>query len=158
MNEKMLSRLTRLAILLIGVCGVLSCLLWVPISTENATLRALPWRSYSFLIQYVFHWCVSLPCFLLLGLAWRVTANMNCDGLFMEENARYVGRAAVILIFDDLAFLIGNVIFAALGWNRWLTLHIPVAVTGLVLAIFMYVLSQYLARAAALQEESDLTV
>ena len=158
MNEKHLGALTRVAIIVIGICGLLSCLFWIPMSVGKGALQDLPWTAWDFLIPYVFHWGVSLPCFWLLILAWRVSGNMNHGKLFAEQNAVYVNRATAILIVDILAFLIGNVIFAVLGWNDWLLLQVFVAVIGLVIAVFLYILSTYLMRAAVLQEESDLTV
>ncbi len=158
MNEKFLSALTRFAIILIGLCGLLSCLLWIPISIGNGAFQSLSWESKDFLIPYIFHWIVSLPCFSLLVIAWQVTSNMNDGKLFLKKNALYVNHATIILLVDIIAFLIGNIIFAILGWNAWLLLHILIAVTGLVISIFMYILSKYLMRAAILQEESDLTV
>ena len=158
MNEKLLSALTRIAILIIGICGLLSCFLWIPISMGNGTLQNLPWKSSSFLIQYVFHWIVSLPCFVLLFFAWRIASNMNNGRLFLEKNALYVSYAFMILVIDIIVFLIGNIVFAILGWSNWIVLHILIAVTGLVVSIFMYILSKYLIRAAILQEECDLTV
>ena len=64
----------------------------------------------------------------------------------------------MILVIDIIVFLIGNIVFAILGWSNWIVLHILIAVTGLVVSIFMYILSKYLIRAAILQEESDFTV
>lgn len=158
MNEKLLSALTRFAIVLIGICGVLTCLFWIPISMGKGTLHNIPWETAEFWVQYVFHWLVSLPCFVLLMIAWRVTSNMNKGKLFLAKNASYVNYATIILTADIVAFLIGNVIFAILGWSSWLILYVLVAVTGLVISIFMYILSKYLMRAAVLQEECDLTV
>lgn len=158
MNDKLLSALTRIAILIIGICGLLSCLLWIPISIGNGTLQHLPWESLSFLIQYVFHWIVSLPCFVLLFFAWKITSSMNSGKLFLQKNAVYASYASIILAIDISIFLIGNILFSILGWSNWILLHILIAVIGLVVSIFMYVLSKYLIRAALLQEESDFTV
>ncbi len=158
MNEKFLTSLTRFAIIVIGICGLLSCLFWVPISIGKGTFCDIPWWTIEFSVQYVFHWVVSLPCFGLLGIAWRISSNMNKGKLFLGKNAFYVHNATIILIIDILVFLTGNIIFAAIGWNLWLVLHVFVAITGLVISIFMYILSKYLLSAAVLQEESDLTV
>ncbi|MBE5737299.1 MAG: DUF2975 domain-containing protein [Clostridiales bacterium] len=158
MNEKVLSMLTRVAIITIAICGLLSCLFWVPISIGRWDLQNLPWGSIEFSIQYVFHWIVSLPCFGLLIIAWRITLSMNKGKLFLEKNALYVNYATIVLIVDIAMFLIGNIIFVAMGWNNGLILDILVAVLGLVISLFMYVLSRYLKKAAILQEESDYTV
>ena len=161
MNEKILSALTRTAIIIIGICGLLTCLLWVPMSIGKGSLEELSWTMFNtseFWIQYVLHWIVSLHCFWLLVIAWQITLDMDKGRLFLTKNALRVNRATIILIADIIAFVIGNIVFALLGWSSWFVLHIFVAITGLILSIFMYILSKYLMRAAILQEESDLTV
>ena len=158
MNEKLLSALTRFAIIIIGICGLLSCLFWVPISIGKGDFHNIPWWTVEFSVQYIFHWLVSLPCFWVLVIAWRIASNMNKGKLFLDKNAIYVHKATIILIIDLLVFLVGNIIFAAIGWNLWLILNIFVAITGLIISVFMYILSKYLMSAAVLQEESDLTV
>lgn len=158
MNEKSLSVLTRFAIILIGICGLLSCLFCIPISLGNGSFKNILWWSLEFSLQYVFHWIVSLPCFGLLIIAWRITSTMSNGKLFLANNALYINYATTILIIDIIVFLIGNIIFAVVGWNSWLILQVFVAITGLIISIFMYILSKYLMRAAVLQEESDLTV
>ena len=158
MSEKRLSVLIRFAIVLSCICGLLSCLFWIPISVGVTSLRNIPWKSVEFWMQYIFHWMVSLPCFWLLVLAWKVSVSMNKDKLFLEKNSVYVRNASLILTVDIIVFLIGNILFALIGWNSWLILQGLFAVTGLVICIFMYVLSKYLSQAAILQEESDLTV
>ena len=158
MNVKLLSALTRIAIIIIGVCGLVSCLFWVPMFMGEGTFQNVPWWTIEFSVQYVFHWFVSLPCFGILIIAWRITLNMKQGKLFLQKNARYVNHAAVILIIDIVIFLIGNIIFTAIGWNATMIVHIFVAVSGLVISIFMYILSKYLISAAVLQEESDFTI
>ncbi len=161
MNEKALSALTRAAIIIIGICGLLTCLFLVPTSIGQGTLKDISWGTLNtseFWIQYIFHWIVSLPCFWLLVIAWQITLDMDQGRLFLSQNAIRVNRATAILIIDIMAFVIGNIIFVLLGWSSWFVLHIFVAITGLLLSVFMYILSKYLMRAAILQEESDLTV
>ena len=158
MSEKRLSVLIRFAIVLSCICGLLYCLFWIPISVGVTSLRNIPWREVGFCVQYIFHWAVSLPCFWLLVLAWKVSITMNKEKLFLGKNSIYARNASVILAVDIIVFLIGNIIFALIGWNSWLILHFLFAATGVVICIFMYVLSKYLLQAAVLQEESDLTV
>ena len=64
----------------------------------------------------------------------------------------------MILLVDILLFLAGNIVFAVLGWNKLFILQLFAATIGLIVAILLFVLSQYLMKAANLQEECDLTV
>ena len=83
---------------------------------------------------------------------------MQKGRLFTEENVRLVKKSTVILLVDILLYLTGNIIFAVLGWNEWFILQLFAAIVGLIIAILLFILSQYLMKAAVLQEESDLTV
>ena len=160
MDDKKLTVFMRIAIILIGICGVAICLFWLPMTTTKS-FGALSWgalRKVENWTQYIFHWGISLPCFWLLIMAWEVTSDMQKGRLFIEKNAVRVKCATVILLCDILLFLIGNITFAILGWNEWLVLHLFAAVVGLIVAIVLFIFSQYLRKAATLQEESDLTV
>ena len=160
MDDKKLTVFMRIAIILIGICGVAICLFWLPMTTTKS-FGPLSWGALQKVenwTQYIFHWGISLPCFWLLIMAWEVTSDMQKGRLFIEKNAVRVKWATAILLGDILLFLIGNITFAILGWNEWLVLHLFAAVVGLIVAIVLFIFSQYLRKAATLQEESDLTV
>ena len=160
MNDKKLTFFMRIAIILIGICGGAICLFWLPMTTAKS-FEALSWVSLQKMenwMQYVFHWLVSFPCFWLLIMAWGITSDMKNGRLFIEKNVVRVKLATAILLGDILLFLIGNIMFAILGWNELLVLHLFAAVVGLTIAILLFIFSQYLMRAASLQEECDLTV
>ena len=160
MNEKKLTILMRVAILLIGLCGVAICLFWLPMSSGKgaATFSWDELQKVQVWTQYAFQWLISLPCFWLLITAWKITGDMQRGRLFTEENVRLVKKSTVILLVDILLYLAGNIIFAVLGWNEWFILQLFAAIVGLIIAILLFILSQYLMKAAVLQEESDLTV
>ena len=161
MNEKRLAFLMRAAIILIGMCGTLFCIFWLPISFGERELTAFSWQELQKVenwTQYTFHWVVSVPCFWLLVLAWGVASDMQKGRLFIEKNTLRVKQATVILLVDILLFLAGNIVFAVLGWNKLFILQLFAATIGLIVAILLFVLSQYLMKAANLQEECDLTV
>ena len=86
MNEKRLAFLMRAAIILIGVCGTLFCVFWLPISFGERDLTAFSWQELQKVenwTQYTFHWVVSVPCFWLLVLAWGVASDMQKVILFI---------------------------------------------------------------------------
>ena len=160
MNEKGLTNLMRLAIFLIGACGTMICLFWLPMSSGKG-LAVFSWielKKLEIWTQYVFQWLISLPCFWLLIMAWKVTSDMQKGKLFTEQNVRLIKNATVILLVNILLYLAGNVTFAALGWNKWLILQLFAVIVGSIIAILLFIFSQYLLKAAGLQEECDLTV
>ena len=74
MQDKKLSSLIRASIILIAVCGMAICLLWVPMGEfgwKMGDVWLLDGQVKEFWAQIVFHWIVSLPCFYLLWLAWK---------------------------------------------------------------------------------------
>ena len=160
MTEKILSRWVRLVIILIAISGVLSCSLWVPIRIGGWSFNGqqVAIKGVELWVQFVFHWIVSLPCFWILTVAWRITTDMKNDLLFTMENSVRVKHAAQELFVSVLVFLVGNVIFAILKWNSVLMTNCFVAVLGMVMSVLFAVLSYYLYRAAELQEECDGTI
>lgn len=153
MQEKSLIHLTRVIILIMAICGIVFDLFLVPLTATDVGGEGVP-----LLVQCIFQWLVSIPCFGILVLAWRVCADMKKGRLFILENSIRIKRAAVSLLVSIIAFLIGKVIFFLLGWNRELILHLIIAIVGFTFLVIMIVLSHYIYRAAELQEESDYTV
>lgn len=161
MQDKKLSSLIRASIILIAVCGMAICLLWVPMGEfgwKMGDVWLLDGQVKEFWAQIVFHWIVSLPCFYLLWLAWQVTGDMKKGRLFIFENASRVKYATWILAGDLLLFLLGHTLFALLRWNTCYMVYLLVALIGLIVTVFLGVVSHYLSRAAELQEESDATI
>ena len=161
MKDKKLSFLMRVSIISIAVCGIAICLLWVPMG-EFGWKIGDEWlfegQTKEFWSQIIFHWIVSLPCFYLLWLAWQVTNDMQKGRLFIFENSLRVKRAMYILTADLLLFLLGHTLFALLRWHAFDIIYLLVALMGLIVVVFLTVLSHYLSRAAELQEESDGTI
>ena len=161
MTEKTLSRWVRCAILLIAVCGVAICALWVPMTVGGWGIDESKFsetQSVALWVQFVFHWVVSLPCFWLLTVAWRIASDMRNGKFFSEENSLRLKQAAQVLFVSLLVFLAGNTVFAILKWNAMFAVYCFIAVVGLVLVVLLAVLSHYLFRAAELQEECEGTI
>ena len=161
MRDKKLSLLIRVSIIFIAVCGVAICLLWVPMGEfgwKIGDVWSFEGQTKEFWSQIIFHWMVSLPCFYLLWLAWQVTSDMKKGRLFIFENSLRVKHAMYILTVDLLLFLVGHTLFALLRWHTFYIIYLLVALIGLIVVVFLTVLSHYLLRAAELQEESDGTI
>ena len=161
MTEKSLSQWIRCALLLIALCGIAVCALWVPMGIGGVGIEDAMWtkaQSIALWVQFVFHWVVSLPCFWMLTVAWRMTSDMKNGCFFTSENALRIKKAAQVLFVSILVFLTGNGVFAALKWNKAFVLYCFVAVIGLILVVLLAALSHYLFRAAELQEECEGTI
>ena len=158
MTEKSLCIWVRYAILAIAICGVCACAFWYPYSVSWSTKALQATQKVAYWVQLVFYWLISLPCFALLCMGWKITTAIKEDRLFVEQNATLVKKAVHILFADIIVFLVGNAIFLALGWNAFALLYLLFAVVGLVISVFMAILSHYLYKAAVLQEESEGTI
>ena len=158
MTGKALCFWVRCAIIAIAVCGLCVCVVWYPIITElNVPLNV---EKMQFWAQLVFYWLASLPCFWILIMGWRVTKAIKEDRLFTNETAKIVKTATQILFIDIAVFFIGNLALLLLKWAWWgiAIIHLFFLIAGLVVGIFMAILSHYLYKAAELQEESEGTI
>ena len=158
MTGKALCFWVRCAMIAIAICGVGVCAFWYPFSITLTTSGLQESGLVAFWTQLIFYWLTSLPCLVVLCIGWKIAAAIKSDALFKEENAKAVKTAVQILFADIAVFLIGNVVFLVLGWNDFALLYLFFAIIGLVVAIFMAILSHYLYRAAELQEESEGTI
>lgn len=79
-------------------------------------------------------------------------------GLMKAAGVRCFHRSAVILFFDLIFFLFGNIVFARMGLNGWFWLYIFLTLCGAAVALLFFVVAKCLGEAAKLQEESDGTI
>ena len=153
MSEKVLFRAMKLIIILMGICGIAFDVFLVPLTVAekyDGTVEEL--------IQWIYQCIISVPCFWILCLAWKICNDMAKGRLFTFENANRIYKSSIALLVSVLVFLIGKVVFFLLGWNRELLIHSIIAVMGITFLIIFNALAHYIRRAAELQEESDLTV
>ena len=158
MTEKALCFWVRCAIVAMAICGVCVCIFWYPYSVSLTTEKIQGAKTAAYWLQLTFYWLISLPCFAILFIGWKITTEMKSGSLFLETNAKAVKTAVQILFTDIAVFLIGNVIFLFLGWNVFAFVYLFIAVIGLIIGVFMAILSHYLYKAAELQEECEGTI
>lgn len=151
MTEKSLCFWVRCAILAVAAVGLTVCAVWIPISVLGAGVTAR-W------IQRIFYWLTSLPCFVALAMGWAVSSEMKKGALFKEKTAKLVKLAALMLFVDIAVFFIGTLVFFLLDWNELLLLYSVVSAVGMIVVLFLFIVSHYLLKAAVLQEESEGTI
>ena len=159
MTSKVLCRLVRVAVIAVAICGLAACIYALPtygagIAENNPDYagRYIPWL--------VFLWMTAIPCFAFLVFIWMVSTAIKNDKLFTLQSARLFKIGAIVLFFDVGFFFIGNIVFVLLGMSNpgILLLSIIADVFGASLAVMVAILSRYLTKAAALQEEADSTI
>ena len=153
MKEKALLWLVKIVIVIMLLCGIAFNIFLAPMTATDIGSKGI-----AIIIQCVFQWLVSMPCFFVLFWAWKICLEMQNGRLFTFENAKRVKYASIALFVSILGFLFGEIFFYILGWNRELIVHLIILIVGLTILVMMIVLSHYIYCAAKLQEESDFTV
>ena len=159
MTSKTLRVLVRVSAVVIAICGGVACFYFLP-SFGRELVSRLPESAHFYYPWLIFLWAAAAPCFALLVLIWKLSTITNREHVFTLKTARMVKTYAIILFCDVFFFVAGNIIFLILGMNHIivLLLSVIIAVFGLALAVLVAVLSRYLTKAAALQEEVNNTI
>lgn len=163
MTTKSLLFWVRCAIVIIALCGITVCALWYPYSFSiiNIDLTAADLSELTTVQGWgllSFYWAVSIPCFAILIIAWKISASIKTEQLFTNKTAKMIKICALILLVDLSVFLIGNVVFLLPQMNDFAIIYFFLIMGGLVLSVLLSALSHYVAKAAELQELSDGTV
>lgn len=160
MTSKSLFFWVRCSIVIVALCGLTVCAFWYPFSISLSVMGvvdAVPTvaQNVQMWTQLVFYWLVSLPCFVILVLAWLMTNLMKKEKFFNEKNIKLANISAIILFADLAAFLIGNVVFLILGWNDYAIIYFMLFAIGLGVALLIKVFEQYMKKAVQMQEETE---
>ena len=159
MEQKAFSRWLKGIIIGIGLCGLIFYAAVVPVLADcmlegNPEFAAavLPWK--------IFIWCSGIPCFAVLYFAWRIVADIGLDRSFTDENAKRLKWISGLAAGDALFFFLGNILLLFLGMNHpgIVLVSSVVVFIGVAVAVASAALSHLVKKAAALQEQSDLTI
>ena len=158
MSSKTLCSIVRIAVIAVAGCGFIACYYLPSYGSEIANNN--PEFAHCYIPWLVFLWLAAAPCFAFLVLIWKVSTAIKNETVFSFQTARIIKACAMILFGNAAFFFIGNIVFMLLGMNHpsVLLLSIIIDVFGLSLAVLIAVLSRYLTKAAALQEEADGTI
>ena len=159
MNQKSLSNWLKCILAVAGLCGVILYAAVIPAYGMN--LRALyPEFSNRFLPWLIFLWISGIPCFAALVLAWRIVVNIGKDRSFSMDNARLLRWISRLAAGDAVFFFLGNVLLFLLSMSHpgVVLASLVIVFVGVAVAVAAAVLSYLVQKAAALQEQSDLTI
>ena len=159
MNQKKLSVWLKAIITGVGVCGLIVCFVILPSLGESfrdkyPEFAGWYWPWLGFL------WACALPCFAALVPGWRLAANIGKDRSFCTENANMLLFVARLAAGDTLFFFAGNVALGLLSMNHAgiMLLSLLICFAGTALTVAAACPSHLVRKAAALQDENDLTV
>ena len=152
MNHTKLSKGLKVLIVCAGLCGIAVYVRACLEVTPEIAARCVPWL--------VILGCVYVPCYVALGICWKVAASVGADRSFTMENSRRFHWIAVLALADALAFFLANVVYwlIGLGHPGVALFSLLLALVGAAIALVCEGLSYLVKKAAALQDQSDLTI
>jgi branched-subunit amino acid transport protein AzlD len=108
--------------------------------------------------DYILYIGCSIPCFVILILAWEVTCQFAKGLFFAKRAANDIRVAAWILSLDCLFFVLGNAIKWAFYKNGLEFFFIFFGVAGLCLSVLFFAIGRYIRAALAIKEENEAIV
>ena len=159
MDQKVLSKWLKIIILGVGMCGLVVYGLIIP-DYGKSLVAQYPEFSDRFVPWLVFLLATGIPCYIVLVLGWRIAGSIGQDRSFTRENAKRLSAISHLAAVDAGFMFAGNVILLLVNMSH------PGVFLGMLLIIFAGVgvavatacLSHLVQKAAALQEQSDLTI
>lgn len=159
MKQKTLARWLQAVLIGIALCGGIFYFLVLP-EIGREEVRMYPEYAYCFWPWLGFLWASGVPCYGVLVLGWRIAADIGRDRSFTPDNARRLKWVAWLAAGDSLFFFGMNLLYGFLGMNHPGVLlgSLAVEFAGVCVAVAAGALSHLVGKAAALQEQSDLTI
>lgn len=158
MKNLQLSIMLKCAICVFFMCGFIICACWYPFSvplftTGPASDLPVP-AVVAIWTQIAFYWAVSIPCFVILILFWKVTDSIVLDEFFSYKTAKEIKMCAIILFVDILIYVIGNTMIM-FNWNDTAAVNYGVAILGLAVTGVFYALSHFVSKAAEYKADTE---
>ncbi len=159
MEQKSLARWLKIILVGVALCALAVYGVVLP-SLGLSIAGANPEYAFCFWPWLIFLWGTALPCCAAFVLAWRIFTNIGQDRSFSMENARYLKGVAWLAAGDAGYFVLGNMVFLMLNMSHpgFFLLSMLVAFAGFAISVVAAALSHLVRKAAALQEQSDLTI
>ena len=159
MEQKSLSKWLKAILIGVGLCVLVVYAVILP--SYGVSLRTeYPEFSGRFWPWLIFLWVTAVPICAALILGWKISTRIGEDRSFTVENARYLKWISWLAAGDSVYFFLGNVVllFANMSHPGVTLLSLIVVFVGLCVTVAAAVLSHLVKKAAALQEQSDLTI
>lgn len=148
----------RFFLVAVAVCGIYLCIFGYPFLASLSSLSSLA-NEYQIGAWLIFLWVVSIPCFVILILMWKISCAVKKEMVFTLAIAKRVKACSQILFIDTSFLLIGGIVFTAF---RVIDIFIPIifilSIFGFFLAFVAAVSSHYIAKAAEIKEENEGTI
>ncbi len=156
MNKISISFFIKLSIIAVGVIGIAVCLFWFPFDGEFSGSHTELISETAYYLRLGFYLACTLPCFIILGIGWALTADIKSENEFSLPAAKKFRAVFFLLFFDCLFFLFGNFLLILLGLHSsFVLIYIALGIVGIILSFLSYVLSVYILKAEKIKEENE---
>lgn len=159
MEQKALSRWLKFVIIGVGICGLFVYFGILP-SCGNSMVAEYPEFANRFWPWLIFLWMTAIPCYAALVFGWKIAENIGLDKSFSKENAKLLEWIARMAAGDSTFFFVGNIVllFCNMSHPGVVLLSMVIVFAGVAITVAAAALSHLVLKAAALQEESELTI
>ncbi|MBQ4370364.1 MAG: DUF2975 domain-containing protein [Oscillospiraceae bacterium] len=159
MKQKSLARWLKAAVIGVGVILLFVYAFVIP-AYGASLVSQYPEFSNRYIPWLVFLSLTALPCICALILGWKIACAIGRDSSFTETNARRLKRIAALAAGDSAFFFLGNIVLLAFSMSHpgIMLFSLAFVFAGVAVSIAAAVLSHLVKKAAALQEQSDLTI
>ena len=119
-----------------------------------------PEFAYCYYPWLIVLWISAIPCYLVLLNGWKIATEIARDNSFSLENAHYLKRICMFALADSAYFFIANLVLFFLNMNHpaILLASLFADFAGVVVAVTAAGLSHLVLKAAAIQQENELTI
>lgn len=160
MNQKNLGLWLKIMIACVALFCIFICAVLLPELGKSLKLHYEGEFDYAFWPCLIFLWVCFIPVFAALVLAWKIAHNLGAGKAFTMENARLFKLISMLAVVDSAFFFVGNCVLLCLSMNHvgFVVFSLVVVFIGIAIAVCAAVLSHYVAKAAKMQDENDLTI
>ncbi len=159
MEQKALSRALKAAVIFVGLILLFVYAFVLP-SYGTSIVSHYPEYSNRYFPWLIFLIITALPCFYALILCWEIAGSVGRGRFFTRKNSSHIKCISILAACDCAYFLLGNIVLAALNMSHpgVLLFSLAFVFAGAAVSIAAMALSYFVKKAAALQEENDLTI
>ncbi|MBO6060866.1 MAG: DUF2975 domain-containing protein [Clostridia bacterium] len=161
MKQKTLVLLLKAVIIGVAVCAALVYCLIVPELGESLANAGDGEFSHLYTPWLAVILLTAPPVGAALVLSWIVATNIGKDRSFCRQNARFLALISLLAGIDTVYFLLASAVLMAVtkvGHPGVVLFILLVCFVGAAICVAAAALSHYAAKAAELQEQSDLTI
>ena len=159
MEQKTLAKWLKFVVIGVGICGLCIYLGILP-SYGKSLAEQYPEFENRYWPWLIFLWLTAIPCYLSLFFGWRIASNIGKDRYFSIENSKLLQWIAWMAAGDSIFFFVGNIALSLFNLSHpgVVLLSMVIVFAGVAITVAAAALSHLVRKAAALQEESELTI